>query len=424
MTKTEIFDDIVSVVKHDAAFCKDIPGADVEIYRSKINDDMPEDEFVFNVQSYLASFGVQGHLAFRSKRGFISFQVKRWQDALYVVATAKNSPLCLGDKITHVDGLTVREYGERHTDMLYGECEARQGDAWLTLLSYAKTVTVERNDEYFNTAITLDGDWSGAQARYTCKQLADNIAYMRLKDFNDDAAINELYRANDALLRSSEYLIIDVRGNEGGNDSAYMPLYEFCMPEGTVYEDLPAGPYEEGMEINYSARNCDQRIRQFEKMLAQDIPTDTRNMLTRFVDEMKANRGKGFVAFSSGENTTEEGGSCLPYVGAALPKKVYIITDEACASSGDAFVADMSRCGKVMVVGRPTMGILDYSNCAGAFYDDDYVLIYPTSRSLYLDKGVQMRQHGVPVDVHIPWTPEHIQHDTDLQTVLDMIKAK
>ena len=175
MTKTEIFDDIVSVVKHDAAFCKDIPGADVEIYRSKINDDMPEDEFVFNVQSYLASFGVQGHLAFRSKRGFISFQVKRWQDALYVVATAKNSPLCLGDKITHVDGLTVREYGERHTDMLYGECEARQGDAWLTLLSYAKTVTVERNDEYFNTAITLDGDWSGAQARYNLLYFGDGL---------------------------------------------------------------------------------------------------------------------------------------------------------------------------------------------------------------------------------------------------------
>lgn len=67
------------------------------------------------------------------------------------------------------------------------------------------------------------------------------------------------------------------------------------------------------------------------------------------------------------------------------------------------------------------MGILDYSNCAGEFYDN-FVLVYPTSRSLYLDNGYHMRHLGVPVDVHVPWTPEHVKRDVDLDTVLNLIQ--
>lgn len=50
-----------------------------------------------------------------------------------------------------------------------------------------------------------------------------------------------------------------------------------------------------------------------------------------------------------------------------------------------------------------------------------FVLFYPTSRSLYLDRGVQMRGNGVPVEITIPWTPEHLKRDVMLDTVLDLI---
>jgi len=51
------------------------------------------------------------------------------------------------------------------------------------------------------------------------------------------------------------------------------------------------------------------------------------------------------------------------------------------------------------------------------------MIIYPTSRSLYLDKGVHMRRSGVPVDIHIPWTPEHCQRDVDLDVVMELIES-
>ena len=416
MTKTEIFSDIVSIVKNDAAFCKDISGADAEEYRAKIDDGMDDETFLYVVQSYLAGFQVMGHLSFRNTaRGKLPFSVMRYNDALYIVDTAENSPLSIGDRIVGIDGKSVSEYGKQHEAMLYGEPEARQGFAWFTLLSYAKNITAEHNGDIMELPIVLDGKW-GDREKYYCKKLRDNVAYMRLADFEDDVAIVKMYDDNDEMIRGSEYLIIDVRDNGGGNDSAYVPLFRYCLAEGETVGSLRKGAFDSGIEINYSERNCEQRLKQIESMLEQDVPVDTRNMLTKFADELRQNKGKGFVKFGTGGDANSD----MPYTGSKLPKKVFLITDENCASSGDAFVSDIGKCGKVTVVGRPTMGILDYSNCSGEFYDD-YVLVYPTSRSLYLDSGVRMRRCGVPVDINIPWTPEHCRRDVDVEAVLEMI---
>ena len=419
MTKTAIFEDIVSIVRNDAAFCKDEHGANPDIYRAKITDTMDDEAFLLTVQSYLASFHVAGHLDFRNvRRGFLPFQVKRYHDALYVFKTSANSPLEVGDKIVKIDGISVSDYGNQHADMLYGESEERQGSLWFKLLSFAKEITVMHNGQTEILPITLNGKWM-SEDRYFCKRVNENTVYMRLKDFADDTAIVQMYRDNDILLRSCKYLIIDVRANEGGNDSAYYPLFEFCLPCGEKTNTLKEGEFDSGIEINYTERVCDSRLEQFERILKDDIPADTREMLTHFVDELRQNRGKGFIRMGANDDSSLD----LPYVGTAFPEKVYVLTDEDCASSGDAFVYDIGKCGKVTVIGRPTMGILDYSNCAGAFYDD-FVLIYPTSRSLYLDNSTHMRGRGIPVDIHIPWTPEHCRRDVDMDTVLKLISQE
>lgn len=415
MTKSEIFDDVVSICKHDAAFCKDEPGADADAYRRQIRDDMDDERFLYLVQAYLASFGVMGHLAFRdSERGRLPFAVHRWQDALYVTDVAENAPVQRGDRIVRIDGISVPEYAARHEVMLFGESEDRQGFAWFSLLSFAQEITIDRDGELHTLPITLDAIWPKT-VRYTCRQLEEGVAYLQLKDFGDDAAIHALIRENDALLRRSEFLIIDVRDNDGGNDSAYQPLLAFCTAESEPPH--AAGPFDTGMEINYSVRNCDARLAQFESMLEQELPQATREMLTAFAAELKQNRGKGFVRFGDDGGNEE---SAEPCVGTALPRKVFVLTDEGCASSGDAFVYEISKYSKVTVVGRPTMGILDYSNCSGQDYGR-YVLVYPTSRLLCLDEGVHMRRCGIPVDVHIPWTPGHCRRDADLDAVLALI---
>ena len=63
-------------------------------------------------------------------------------------------------------------------------------------------------------------------------------------------------------------------------------------------------------------------------------------------------------------------------------------------SSGDNFVQMMKQFKKVTVVGRPTLGILDYSNCCTVDYGN-YQLMFPTSRCLSLDQGKGMTDQGV-----------------------------
>ena len=80
----------------------------------------------------------------------------------------------------------------------------------------------------------------------------------------------------------------------------------------------------------------------------------------------------------------------------------------------------MSFSSKVEVVGRPTCGILDYSNC-NMVQLGDFSFVYPTSRDTRIDRGLGMSQKGVPVDHYIPWTPDSIGKDLEMEYILSAI---
>ena len=83
----------------------------------------------------------------------------------------------------------------------------------------------------------------------------------------------------------------------------------------------------------------------------------------------------------------------------------------------------MSQLPKVTVVGRNTMGILDYSNVSIISFQE-FKFIYPTSRRLAIDSKKGMSNRGIPVDVYVPWTPDHLKNDIDLYVVNEMIKRE
>ena len=417
MTKREIFEDVVSVMKHDASCCKDEQGGDVEYYRAQVSEDMDDEAFLYVMKSYLATFHVAWHVYFsKANRGRLSFYSQRYDNALYVYAVAANSQLSVGDKIIQIDGYTIGEYAAQHEELLYGEVEERQADGWFELLSFAKEITVEKADtgEIKVYQITLDAVWDKSD-KYICKSLREDTTYLKLKDFQNEDVIQKLYADNHEILYNCKNLIIDVRHNGGGSDTAFFPLLELCLPEGKTVNDMADDIYDSGTEINYSERNCDMRQRSFEEYKKMELPEETLAVLLKMEADLTKNRGKGFVKVDSSELE-------IPSVGLANPNSVYIIADSVCGSSGDAFVDFMRKSEKVTVVGRPTAGILDFSNCAYVKYGD-FSLMYPTSRNLYLDKGIQMRNHGIPVDVYVPWTPEHLKRDVDLEKVFELIDA-
>lgn len=419
MTKREIFQDIVKIMKEDSASCKDKCGAAPDIYSERITEDMEDKDFLYLVNSYLNTFELTGHLAFsKNGMGGLGFSVQRYQDVLYVTSTSKEIPLNIGDRIIRVDGLDIAAYAKAHEVFLFGETEERQAPHWEYLLRFAGKLTYLAGDDSRECCYDVKlGTYERTEDKYVCKAMDNETAFIRFADFDDEEKIQLMYEENAELLKNSKQLIVDVRGNGGGSDTCFLPLLQYALPNGKRMDELELtdeSANKAGSEINYSIRNCDMRLKGFEEYLQMELPEETRAILTGMKDELLENRGKGFIKNSDNDMK-------IPIVGDSKVERIYIITDGSCGSSGDNFVAVFRMFPKVTVFGRPTMGILDYSNVAFAEYGEFY-LMYPTSRLLSLDSGEGMMKKGVKVDYYIPWTPEHLKRDVDLEAVLQSVR--
>ena len=94
------------------------------------------------------------------------------------------------------------------------------------------------------------------------------------------------------------------------------------------------------------------------------------------------------------------------------PEKVVLITDTFCEDEGEQFVAMCARCGsKVVTIGRPTMGTLDYYDCINLAVYEHMTLSYPIRMTKAAYEGRGISEKGLPVDEYIAWTPQEIKED-------------
>lgn len=360
MTKREIFQTILDIVKTDASFCKDKAYIDGKIFLEKISEEMSDLDFLYAVDNYLCQYKVPGHLSFY-KKGFhpsVGFNVMRYDNLLYVTQAHPQSGLLVGDIIKCIDGVNIKQATEKYSLLLYGEAIERQGQYWDYIFRYVKNITLERDGKEFTVNIKQDCP-RHEHIPYEFKELNNNTVYIRFDDFADEPAIATFIVANEDKILQSKNLIIDIRDNCGGTDTAWTPLLKYCINE----NDKTSGILDVGgqMEFNYSVRNSDLRLNLLKKYRKTALP-QTAHHFDEAIRAIKKNRGKGFVIVNDDD----------PFdypTGTALPEKVFILTDCTCASSGEAFVMAVASCSKVTVTGRPTMGILDYSNLAVANWE-------------------------------------------------------
>lgn len=415
MTKEEIFDQVVSVVRQDSSTKKDLEGADPEIYRQQISEDMSDDDFIFLVQSYLGSFGVLAHLGFRLKSDSrrAGFSLRYYEGKLYVTEAEVETGLVKGDCLTHLGGQSITACQDLYADFLTSKKPDYQFMLWRQLaLKLGRVTLLRQGDEK-----SLDLKWLTSEKSsnaFTWKQITPDTVYLKLENFWDEAKIQSLYAESKDAILSSHNLIIDVRVNSGGSDVNYYPFLSYGLPAGKGFADVERGE-DFSMEILYTERNVDLRLAMMEEELqSPHLTEDIRAFIESFISDLKVNRGKGFVRYESDD---EEDCPDKHLRGSEFPKQVVLLSDVMCGSSGDNFVSTMKGLPKVTVIGRGTMGILDYSNCC--YLDlDDYRLTFPTSRWLAIDANKGMTDRGIEPDIWIPWTPEHLAYDVDLERAL------
>lgn len=416
MKKTDIFKDIVWIMTHDSSTVKDRKGCNPQPFLEKITDDMTEQEFLYQVRTYLASFGIIGHISFHNKKsGPKGFLLRISEQEMFVEEANQDTGLQVGDRILSLDGMSLEQVALQHPNYFISLTPERRYREWADLLLMAEQVTVFRDGQ--EMSITVRASQQAQKAQIFWKELESDILYIRLDNFMDEEAINRLYQECLQKIAETETLIIDVRYNNGGTDSLYFPLLHLGLEEGEGYDTFDL--QDDGMEILYTEGNVDRRLEDFETWLQQEnISPDTVKLLEDFRNNLLQNRGKGYVRYQDDQDELFPG-----VKGGHYPEQIFVLSDIYCASSGDNFVKMMKDFKKVTVIGRPTLGILDYSNCCKVDYDD-YFLMFPTSRWLAIDKGKGMTDKGVLPDIEVPWTPAHFERDVDLDKCLELIEMK
>ena len=208
------------------------------------------------------------------------------------------------------------------------------------------------------------------------ERLSDRTLYLRIPSFafEQKTHIDSVLAANDALIRNSANLIIDIRYGTGGSDASYGGLipYLYTGPIRTVgiklrATELNAAGYEEYADMfgrdTEDGREC------------MDIATRMRAALGSWIEA------------DPQPWTVDSTHTVLPY-----PQRIGIICNEGNGSTDEQFLLEARTSYKVKLFGHPTSGSLDVSNMRQVTSPDDcFQLGYTMSLSHRLPR--------MPVDV-------------------------
>lgn len=182
-----------------------------------------------------------------------------------------------------------------------------------------------------------DGEIRAFHADPSIEKISDVHTLITIPSFSiDAAAFKKLLNDNHELINSTQHLIIDTRGNTGGN-SIYFPLIKYFANSTLTSKK------------GYVLASPDN-IAYFKRFVGFLYSSTYSPLLTRMknlgeiVDGPKYRDRK----FSAQENSIA---------------RVSILTDKSCASAAESFILHAKGASdKVMTFGTPTAGVIDYTS--------------------------------------------------------------
>ncbi len=104
-------------------------------------------------------------------------------------------------------------------------------------------------------------------------------------------------------------------------------------------------------------------------------------------------------------------------------KKLVVLSDRDTGSDAERFIEAARRQGRGTVVGRNSLGALDYVRPLVRALDSALTLVYTCgmSESAYHGRGISGT--GLAPDIHIPWSPAFLTEDPDLEAALGLIRG-
>ncbi|MCX6242319.1 MAG: S41 family peptidase [Bacteroidetes bacterium] len=235
---------------------------------------------------------------------------------------------------------------------------------------------------------------NGGNIYFTYGILSDSTFFIRANSF--DGFKDQLEKTirghwNDIVSRPN--LVIDIRGNGGGQDDEWQMLFSLIYT--TPY-------FSKGVEW-YA---CEDNIKAYE----DDIKNGTLRggeeglkWTNALLAEMKKNPGGYVVHPMMGKDEMVKEDTVYKY-----PRRVGIIINEGNGSSAEQFLLAAKTSNKVTLFGDThTAGVLDYSNSIPIdLPSGKYYMRYPMTRSRRLPDN-PIDNIGISPDVIIPYPPNY-----------------
>jgi hypothetical protein len=226
---------------------------------------------------------------------------------------------------------------------------------------------------------------------------------------SQEPIIRGLVDTNRKKLDHTPFWIIDVRNNDGGSDSSYMPLLDAIVVNAR---------FQVGAEFLATPANIESTLRVCE-LYAPGDPSCPR-ALAPVAEAMRLAKPGSYVRpADAGESISRIEPD---RVHAIKPQRVAVLIDRPCGSSCEEFLLAARQSWNVKLVGRRTFGSLDYSNVLPHPLPSCKRLVwYATSRSLRLPH-LPVDAAGIPPDIFLPPPTTDADRAKEIQTVRAMLE--
>lgn len=273
---------------------------------------------------------------------------------------------------------------------------ARQREGLLQLWNFSmfgrtfpKEMTVAEKAE-LNT-------WKGNNNGLSFSKLNKETSYLKIPTFfNNDSKIEKLVAANDSAIKNSKFLIIDLRGNGGGN-SGWSFLLPYVMT-GPIKQDSPL--------LRISKRNVQLKRSELEPLVKNPVSEE---MKKYFPDEYMSRLKKAYEELPAVKNDFYQIPALTIPADAVLssPSKVALITDELCGSSAEYFFQLMAQSKKTTRYGTNSVGMMDYEGptATSPLPCKEFILMIPVSKSSWTDQH-PIDETGFRPDVKLSIPPK------------------
>lgn len=220
--------------------------------------------------------------------------------------------------------------------------------------------------------------WENSNNGLFFNQLNATTAYLRVPSFyNNDSKVQALVSCHDSLIRTSENLIIDLRGNGGGN-TGWIYFLPYLITD-------PIRQPETYLRV--SAENVQAKRKDLEPFVTNPIPDEYKKY---FPAPVLAAYKKAYEELPTTQQTFYPVPGVTFPVDSVMrfPKKVALVFDGFCGSSTEYFFYLSAQSSKVVRYGTPTIGMMDYEGMSTPtpLPYDKFILTIPIARSGWTDE--------------------------------------